>query len=173
PPLGELPTRLPRHRTGRGRLGRWGVGLVAAAAVALVAIVWSPWRNQPVGPPDGTATTQQSGQQVAMAVVSAPDAKSYRFKTLPATVIRSDSMGKAVLSADATMPAAPSGKAYQIWFKNAQGSFASAGMMPDNPDGPVLLTGDAAAAVGVGVTVEPATGSPHPTTTPLGLVPLT
>lgn len=171
PPV-QLAAPRARHRKGRGRLVWWGAGLAAAAAIALVAIVWSPWQDQPLGPPDGTQTTDQSGQHVAMEVMRAPDAKSYRFETLPATVVRSDSMGKAVLSVDATMPPAPLGKAYQIWWKNAQGSFASAGMMPVEHDGPVLLTGDAAAAVGVGVTVEPATGSPQPTTPPLGLVTL-
>jgi hypothetical protein len=55
------------------------------------------------------------------------------------------------------------------------GSMASAGMVPSSSSGRVelLLAGDAARAVGVGLSVEPESGSAQPTTAPVLLLPMT
>jgi hypothetical protein len=47
----------------------------------------------------------------------------------------------------------------------------SAGLMPDSTE-PTVLTGDVATARAAAVTVEPETGSSHPTTAPIVLFPL-
>jgi hypothetical protein len=44
-----------------------------------------------------------------------------------------------------------------------------AGLMPPKPDQTFLLEGDASDAMAAGITVEPAGGSPEPTTSPIAL----
>ena len=44
-----------------------------------------------------------------------------------------------------------------------------AGLMGSGGDHTILLKGDASAATGVGITVEPEGGSPEPTTEPIAL----
>ena len=69
-------------------------------------------------------------------------------------------MRRAVLIAEG-MPAAPKGKDYQAWFDLPGQGMVSAGVVrPDASDNVmVILEGDAAAATGAGLTVEPTGGS--------------
>jgi anti-sigma-K factor RskA len=87
-----------------------------------------------------------------------------------ATIVRSASLGEAVLIAD-HMPDAPTGKDYQLWLNLPGRGMVSAGLMPRNAKQPVtvLLQGDARKALGAGITVEPAGGSTKPTTQPIAL----
>ena len=103
--------------------------------------------------------------------VAAKDAQ--RFEKVvdgaKATVIRSASLGKAVLIAD-NMPAAPEGKDFQLWLQQGD-HMVSAGLMPHGHADTVtvLLDGDAATATAAGITLEPAGGSQEPTTAPVAL----
>ena len=87
-----------------------------------------------------------------------------------ATIVRSASLGTAVIVAD-NMPSAPDGKDFQLWLDQPNKGMVSAGVMPHGsaPTVTVVLTGDAATATGAGITVEPAGGSAAPTTAPLAL----
>ena len=53
------------------------------------------------------------------------------------------------------------GKVYELWLER-DGEMIAAGFMPEGPDNTVLLSGDAATADGVGITVEPEGGSTEP-----------
>ncbi len=68
------------------------------------------------------------------------------------------------------MPAAPQGKAYQMWLLTDDGTLASAGMMEASADQTVLLSGDAAHATAAAISVEPVGGSKQPTTEPVALI---
>ena len=89
-----------------------------------------------------------------------------------ATIVRSPSLGKAVIIAD-NMPAAPAGHVYEVWLQHKDGTMVKAGLMPEGSQKQVsmVLDGDAAQAVGAGITVEPAGGSTSPTTPPIALFP--
>jgi anti-sigma-K factor RskA len=64
----------------------------------------------------------------------------------------------------------PGGKVYQLWFDDA-GTMRPAGLMnPDRADQAVLLRGGVDNASGMGITVEPDGGSPHPTSAPVALM---
>ncbi|MYR40547.1 anti-sigma factor, partial [Streptomyces sp. SID5910] len=64
----------------------------------------------------------------------------------------------------------PRGKVYQLWFDD-HGTMRSAGLMdPGRKSQAVLMEGAVDGAAGVGITVEPAGGSPQPTTTPIALM---
>lgn len=145
------------------RATRW---LAGAAAVLLVLAGGAAWRAVSLDRQLGSATT--AAAQVS-AVLTAPDATT---RTGPvstggrAAVVVSDSLGQAVLVTDG-LPPAPAGRTYQVWYLGVDGSATSAGFVPDATTGAVLLSGDPRSAGGVGVTVEPAGGSPQPTTTPV------
>jgi anti-sigma-K factor RskA len=146
------------------RRRRW-VELVAAAA-AVVSIgtgvfVWQPWDDE----------SSQQVTTVADQVISAPDASK---QTIPldggaeVTLIRSASLGKAVVKTR-NMPSPPSGKVYELWLQNPTGEMVRAGEMPVAADQTLVLVGDAASAVGAGITVEPEGGSDQPTSDPIAL----
>jgi anti-sigma factor RsiW len=73
------------------------------------------------------------------------------------------------------LPAAPSGKVYQLWVIKGKAA-SSVAVMSTNPGGPaaVVVTKVHVGDTAVGVTLEPApNGSPAPTTKPFWVVPLT
>jgi anti-sigma-K factor RskA len=129
--------------------------------VSIGGLAWSPWSHD-------------AGSQLTPTeqVLRADDAQRQQ-KTIDgahATIVRSASLGQAVLIAD-KMPDAPTGKDYQLWLDIPGQGMVSAGLMPRDAKQPVtvLLKGDARKAVGAGITVEPAGGSAKPTTQPIAL----
>jgi anti-sigma-K factor RskA len=146
---------LPRRRV----LG-WFAAAAAAVVLAVGALAWSPWDQ---GPPRLSAAQQVLHAKDAQRVAKTVDGAR-------ATIVRSPSLGKAVLVTDG-MPPAPAGHDYQLWLALPGRGMVSAGLMPhsDKPTETVLLQGDAAQATGAGITVEPAGGSVRPTTTPIAL----
>jgi anti-sigma-K factor RskA len=164
-PLEAPATVTPlESRRRRVRPMTWLVAAAAAAVLLIGGIVWSPWDDGGSQQPPLTATEQ---------VIRAKDAQRFE-KTIDgakATIVRSKSLGKAVIIAD-NMPAAPEGKDFQIWFENPDGAMVSAGLMPHEakPTVSMVLDGDASKYKGVGITVEPAGGSPEPTSAPIALI---
>lgn len=149
------------------RRRRWsGAPLLVAAALVLVALAATAWLR----PWQDDTTTLTAADRV----IRADDAVSHT-EELPdgsrATVYLSRSEGRAVLRTEDMAPA-PDGKVYELWLQTPQGAMEPAGLMPDDPDTTVLLDGDASAAVGVGVTVEPDGGSKQPSSDPILLFPL-
>jgi anti-sigma-K factor RskA len=166
--VGEAPAQLTRvaradierRRTSR----RW---LATAAAVVVLGggvTIWHPW-------------DRQSQTQVSLTdqVLQAPDAQRFAA-SLPdggtATVVRSKSVGRAVLQTT-NLASAPSGRTYQMWLQAAGGTLVSAGLLPGSGNQTALVEGDAVTAGGVGLSVEPAGGSPQPTTQPVVLIAFT
>lgn len=147
----EVPAVTPR---------RWFPLLVAAAVVILFglgAAVWQPWSDGPVSEADRVLAAEDA-QRVVVDL-------GERGR---ATVTRSESLRKAVIETEDMAPA-PRGKVYELWLQSPEGEFAPAGLMPRGPDQTVVLEGDAARAAGVGITIEPAGGSPQPTSEPIAL----
>jgi anti-sigma factor RsiW len=130
--------------------------LVVAIGGGLTATVWRPWQ------PD---TVQLS---LADRVRGAADAQTWTTP-LPdgarVTVVRSQSVGAAVWTSSGVGPA-PDGHVYELWLQRPDESLVPAGLMSSG-DGELVLKGDTASAIGAGLTVEPAGGSPAPTTKPL------
>ncbi len=150
--------------TARSATRRWFPAMVAAAVAVILlatgALVWHPW------------STSQS-TSLADQIIHAPDAV-HVSETLPGgagklTVWRSPSLGRAVMVAD-HVPAPPAGRTYQLWLQQPGAGMVSAGLMPDTSV-PTVLTGDAATAKAAAITVEPVTGSAHPTSAPIALFP--
>jgi anti-sigma-K factor RskA len=146
----------------RRRPALWVAGLAAAALLVVGGLVWSAWEQE--APP--------SGQVVAERVLHADDAErvARTVDGARATIVRSESVGRAVLVAD-HLPAPPSGKAYQAWLAFPERGMVSAGVLPRGSGTTVtyLLQGDASRATAAGITIEPAGGSTSPTSAPLAL----
>ncbi|WP_068263109.1 anti-sigma factor [Janibacter limosus] len=163
PVLAETGTEAPSETTVvplRRRVSRQWAALAAAAALVV-----------------GGGVTWQVVEQVTTSatdeVLAASDAQSWQTTTPgggTVSVVRSDQLGKAVLRVEGLADPG-SGNAYQAWLQDPSGSMVPAGMMTTT-DGEMLLEGDVDDAAGVGLTKEPAAGSPQPTTTPVALIEL-
>lgn len=141
---------------GPARSRRWFPALVAAVVLAIVGVgatVWHPWQHE-------TSSTLSATERV----LHASDAVSLTA-SLPgggaATIVRSASQHRAVMITKG-VSAAPSGKVYQLWLQSPDQRMVSAGLMSDSTK-PTLLSGDAATAIGAGLSLEPAGGSTQPT----------
>jgi anti-sigma-K factor RskA len=158
-----LPPEVP-VREARSGARRWLPALVAAAVLAVVgigAVVWQPWTA------DETSVTPTATEQVLQAPDAAEETLSFPGGA-SATLVRSETEGRAVLVTE-SMPPAPAGSVYQLWLNMPGQGMVSAGVMPPEEDQTVLLEGDAATATAAGITVEPAGGSTAPTSDPIAL----
>lgn len=156
-----LPPITPASGRGRRRPG-W-LPLLMVAALVLVAGVgvaaWQPW-GSPEPPPTA-----------AERVLQAPDAQTVSVdlgEAGRARVVRSATENRAVIITE-DMVSAPEGKVYELWFQTPEDDMVPAGLMPPRPDQTVVLDGPAAEATAVGITIEPAGGSPAPTSEPIAL----
>jgi len=162
----QIATTRQEPPRARGRSGgrppqRWALRLTAvaaalalAAAVALGAIAL---RTQ-----DQLSQAQARYGQVA-AVLAAPDVRSGTASAAGATaiVMVSHKLNEAVLTVDG-MPPPPANRTYQVWLMGS-GSPRSAGLLQSGPNAviPPLVFGGIGGATQIGVTEEPAGGSPQ------------
>ncbi|HET7350435.1 MAG TPA: anti-sigma factor [Marmoricola sp.] len=159
PPENETNV-VPLRRRPR-RLVATAAAAAVAAAVGIGVVAEQPWRD------DSTTTTLTATDRV----LTAADAKrvSLDFDDgSSATVVHSAREGRAVLLTR-DMAAPPRGKTFELWLQDDAGAMHPAGLMDTPGDNKVLLEGDASAATGVGITVEPDGGSEEPTTEPIAL----
>ncbi|MFJ3880879.1 anti-sigma factor [Streptomyces sp. NPDC090077] len=171
PPRVPAPAPAPAPARG-GILTRRAVPLALAASVAAAALggiaVWQTQDGQ-----DLKAQARQAQQQLdtISSVLAAADARAVHGRAANGaltTVVSSERQNKAVFTA-ARLPAPGAGKTYQLWLDH-DGIMRPAGLI--DHDGTVILTGNPADAGAVGLTLEPAGGSPQPTTDPLLLMTL-
>jgi Anti-sigma-K factor rskA len=168
PEAGETP-RVAVRPARSPWLPRLAVAVAAAAVAAAVAlgVVQSSTQQQ-------LSQAQAENRSVA-AVLAAPDARLAVRRTTDgglATVVASQSRHALIIST-AGLPALSGGRVYELWFVAGQ-TARRAGLLPAPAAGrtaPLLASGlqpgDA-----VALTVEPAGGTSHPTTTPIVSVPL-
>lgn len=163
-PLPPLNAEVPVPRRSRFR----PAALVAAAAAVVVmsagAAVWQPWEDN---------TSQAPVLSAADQVLGAPDAEEY-VREFPnggtATITRSKALDRAVIVTHDMAPP-PDGKVYELWLSHPGIGMVPAGLMPVEPDTTFVLEGGAADAIGVGITVEPPSGSDVPTGDTVALIP--
>ena len=149
-----LPPQVVEVRPRRRRFP----ALVAAAAAVVTLGVGAPIAYQAL-----SSDTPSVDVSATERVLRAADTEKYvqRFDDgSKATVYRSKALGQAVIVTEG-MADPGEGKVYELWLDH-DGEMVAAGFMPKGPDNTVLLSGDAAAAEGVGITVEPEGGSDEP-----------
>ncbi len=172
----------PTGEQNRAQNKRWVPALSAAAALAVFAGVgvggWAVGQNsnqQELAQELLTLQQQQAAsaaqQEAMLSIVSSPDAKIARTalgNSGSVTVASSSKADKAAVMVQG-VPALPADKTYELWFISAAGAVPAGLMTSDDPavPGMQVLNGSLAGATHVGITVEPAGGSPAPTTTPI------
>ncbi|MDK1472103.1 anti-sigma factor [Streptomyces sp. 549] len=146
--------------------------LAACLAVAAAFGGVAAWQYQSAQDARQQARQAEQRTEELAGVLAAPDARmrSDRLSDgATVTVVVSAERDRAAFLASG-MPEPPSGKVYQLWFDDG-GTMRPAGLMPSAASGEaVLLEGKVGDASGMGVTVEPAGGSPQPTSQPLAVM---
>ncbi|MRG59365.1 hypothetical protein GE115_05690 [Agromyces sp. CFH 90414] len=154
-------------RRGRGRTGRRGLALIlaSAAAVALIAagaIVGLNWSG-----PNGWGA-----QREMAALAEASDAQQTTATVSgggEVTLVSSADQGRSAIIAEG-LPDVGDDQTYELWYIDDAG-IVSAGTFDVRGDETWrLLEGEFAPGVAVGITVEPAGGSPQPTSDPVALL---
>ncbi|MBM7508405.1 anti-sigma factor [Nocardioides sp. 31GB23] len=136
----------------------------AAAVVALLGVggvvaVTQPWEDSSVQEAGEVVATPKAVTQVLQAEDAETVTRTFDDGA-KATVTRSVSLGQAVIVTE-DMADPGEGLVYELWLQR-DGRMKAAGFMPKGPDNVVLLSGDAATAEAVGITVEPEGGSTTP-----------
>ncbi|HKA67598.1 MAG TPA: anti-sigma factor [Actinomycetes bacterium] len=177
--LGPELRPVPRDQTSESglpsRISRWTRRAVAVGIAALVlaaaglGVVTYQQRQDISQLEDALAGARDLGDLLA-----APDVKvsSVTSGEATGTVVASEQRDEAVFLSSG-LPAVPADKTYQLWVIGPSGP-ASAGLLALGESGstvPALAT-DTGQAQSLAVTVEPAGGSPQPTTQPLLMVEL-
>ena len=170
--LGDTVVSMWRSRpqpTSRG----WAQRMLAPAAAVLAIVVVGMSivvgnLNQRIG------ELEVAGGNLSQ-VVAASDVESWQVETdggSTATVYYSATRGEGFLVAE-DMPAAPEGQAYELWLI-AGDEFTPAGLFDATDEGHVRhgVTGNLSGVEALGVTVEPAGGSPQPTSDPVMVIEL-
>ncbi|WP_033220551.1 anti-sigma factor [Kitasatospora phosalacinea] len=156
----------------RGRLARHApkFALAACLALALGAGAVAVQQHHEAESARDRAAALARRQEDVTALLTAPDARTATAATAggTGTVVWSAARDRAGFLA-AGLPAPGPGRTYQLWYDDA-GTMRPAGLLPTGT-GTLLLTGALDGAAGVGVTLEPAGGSAHPSGAPVLLVP--
>ncbi|AYF75858.1 anti-sigma factor [Nocardia yunnanensis] len=157
-------TPRPVARLDRRRALRWTA--VAAAAAVAVGLGAGILVHRSHSGATGDLTAQQISTHADTRQHTVPISGGGTL-----TVDSSPQLRAALVSFDA-VPAPPAGHTYQLWLISTAGQASSAGVLTTLPaaGAPMLMRfGDAGQ---LAVSIEPAGGSPAPTTTPIAGVPL-
>jgi anti-sigma-K factor RskA len=173
PPAVDRPRATSRWMPRRALRPSWTPRLAAAAAVVALALAVAlgaaGLRTQ------HALDAARAQNQAIAAILAAPDARIMSRATTDggtATVVVSRAEGKLVFTT-AGLPPLPASKVYELWLMGPP-QIRRAGLLPAPASGrtaPVLASG-LAAGDSVGITVEPAGGTSHPTTSPIVVMPL-
>ncbi|MET1017202.1 MAG: anti-sigma factor [Leifsonia flava] len=141
------------------------IGAAAAAVVLIAAVVVGV--NWPG--PNGWGA-----QRDLASISAASDAQQATGEVAgggTVTLTWSEELGRSAVMVDG-MPALDSDQTYELWYIDSE-TAVPAGTFTVGDDGTTwrVLEGDMTAGAAVGVTVEPAGGSPQPTTQPVVVVP--
>ncbi|OKK16123.1 hypothetical protein AMK16_25775 [Streptomyces sp. CB00455] len=169
PPRTQLQARARLTTVLTRKAGPYVVAASIAAAAAFGGL--AAWQHRQTEQAHTQAQRLARQAQDLAAVLTAPDARTVQGRTTggaATTVVTSTQRDRAVFVSNG-LPTPPDGKTYQLWFAD-HGAMRPAGLLPR--DGATVMQGALADAQAVGLTLEPAGGSPQPTTDPLLLLTL-
>ncbi|MEV5014419.1 anti-sigma factor [Streptomyces sp. NPDC053780] len=160
-----------RRRRGRRALG-FALAVSVAAAAALGGIAW--WQHSEADTARAEVHEARAGAEALAGVLAASDA-TISTTTLSdgatASVVTSRAEGEAAFIA-AGLPPLSGDQVYELWYARGDEHWP-AGLLPGTGgDLAHVMEGPLRQATTVGITVEPAGGSPQPTTKPLGVIAL-
>lgn len=152
----------------RNQRRRWIIRAVAAAAAVCAIVIGTTVAAQ--------RFAHHAEQPSAAQILANPDIRTVSAAVAGGTITLSAStQANAVVVSMANVPPPPEGHVYQMWFLAESGNPRSAGTMSADtmppPGGEVVPALNS--AIKLAVTVEPGSGSPQPTSTPVVVVSLT
>ena len=168
PDAAPEPLRLDTARRSRER--RWLTGLAFAASALLLAAaglggILIRQHNQQEDLRQQVAAAQSDAAQMRR-LLEAPDLHSAQAQTTEgAAVVLAYSPSEGLMAVSGQdLPDAPEGHGYELWLISADGA-APAGMV--SAGDVAMVEGSMEGVTHLGITVEPAAGSPQPTTEPI------
>ncbi|MFI6421979.1 anti-sigma factor domain-containing protein [Streptomyces sp. NPDC050842] len=171
PPTGQAVRTTARGWLGVRRWTRWALAACLATAVGFGGV--AAWQYESAGDARQEADRARAANDAVAVVLAAPDARISTGRLdggAVGTVVVSASLDRAVFAASGMAPPPP-GKVYQLWYADGDGTMRPAGLMdPGAGAEATLLDGPVDGASGMGVTVEPAGGSPRPTSDPVAVL---
>ena len=165
---------------------RWIAAFAAVSVASIVAVVWlnAENRQHDVALAEARVEIRRiaadlASAQSALQLLNEPETKQVVFgqgQRQPPRGRVFVNAQRGVLLIASNLPPAPSGKIYELWVISKQGVPQPAGLFQSNLQGYALyLRGgalDMTTAGAIAVTLEPASGSQAPTTTPLVVAPV-
>ncbi|GAA3887867.1 anti-sigma factor [Streptomyces sedi] len=169
--IGRVRQEPPRGAVRRAVRGLPPLALAASLAALLLGgtTAWQWYSAEQAR--EREASAERLAEELT-AVLSSPDARMTTGAVRgggSATVVVSPDHDRVAFLASG-LPAPPEGRVYQLWFAD-QETMRPAGLLDAGADEQALLMdGRLGEATGMGITVEPAGGSPQPTSEPLALM---
>ena len=167
PVVADAPAEAPRGSAAARAEARWfsRPAMLVTAAAAAVALFFGGVAAAGVIAPGAPSSTDQLA-----AIVAAPDVSTVVSPVAggaTATLVSSESVGLSAMVFDGLEPLSDDER-YALWYIT-DGVPTPAGLFAVDGEGAVVqvLEGAFQAGTVVGVTVEPASGSPQPTTDPI------
>lgn len=168
----QLQRRLPsEQRAVRPRL-HWSFSRVAMGIAILLLLalnVFSITQVQALQRQQDQLISQMQNGQMALEMLSYSNTQTFRINegNTRGSLLLDKEYNNAVLILRG-LPAIPANQTYQIWLISPNEDRVSAGLLRSQTDQPFIaepihVTQDLVNFVGVGMTVEPAAGSDHPT----------
>jgi anti-sigma-K factor RskA len=168
----KLQAHLPSaHKTSRSKFS-WSFTQISIgfAMFALLALsIFSLIQTQKIYQQQSKLAQQAETSQIALAAMSYPETKAIAInaENISGTLLLAKEQNVAVIITW-NLPVLKPDQTYQIWLIDPQGKRRSGGIFNAQPDLPYATTtvtspGSLINYNGIGVTIEPAGGSPQPT----------
>lgn len=168
-----------RHRWG------WVAAWAAATAGLLIATLWFSTDAQRTRSELARArqeitrsSTELTRVQGVLDIINSPDTRQVSFGNQPrpprGTVLVNPRNGVMLIASN--LPALPAGRTYEMWLVPKQGGPKPAGLFQSDARGSAIHIAPGPVdpeTAAVAISVEPSSGSPAPTTTPIVVAPVT
>lgn len=141
-------------------------GILLVASGGLGALAWNLNTQQQM---DMVVQAMKSERDTMKQILSAQDMQS-KSQTLDngATIRLSYSEKSGVMAVSThALPELPEAKGYELWLISAEKAIPAGMLDPSSTSATAMITGSMEGITHFGITVEPATGSPAPTTEPI------
>ena len=168
----RLKAKLPSAHKATDGLLKWSFGqsaLAFALAALLLLNVFSILQMQSFQHQQAQLSKQLQSEQTAIALLSYPGVKTVLINSNGITgTLLIDKDRNAIALFAWNLPSLPDNQTYQVWLTDAQQERTSLGIFRPDPSLPftsfsTISLNSLSGFVGIGVTVEPAGGSSHPT----------
>jgi len=163
----------PRSNAQRSNSRRWTQMPRLAGAVAVASVAAAVGLGITQISTQHQLDTVQASNAAITRVVQAPDARIEKKATVGGTVtVVFSSQRDAAVITTSKLTSLPSGRVYQLWVMSSAGA-RSAGLVSQPVQASQVLAAGVRSGDKIGMTVEPAGGTPKPTTAPVLVIPLT